>query len=465
MTSRRDQAQAQSYVLGRLNAALVIGDPEAQEGPHRRILVGAIAGLLVAAAVVAGFTVYGLLVPGGATAWRKAKTLIVEEETGSRYIFAGGALRPVRNYASAVLLLGADLKVVSVSAASLRSTPRGMPVGIIGAPDSLPDPGALSDTVWSVCAMLGRGRNGEPAPATALTVTRSQPGRPLADDRGLLTRTPAGQTFVVWHSHRFALTEDWVPRAMGYDVPPLLVEPGWLDQLAAGPDIGPPTVPERGESGPKADGVATRVGQVFVTRAIGSGDNRYYLLLEDGLSRLTATAAALVLADPRTAEAYGSKPVTPIELTPAAVTGLPKSKRSALPAGVPETPPRLASGPGDTWCVRRTVPDESVEVTAGPMPSGLQLTRDGPGVGRTGQTAEAVAVAAGVGGVVRPGRPGQAPGSQLFLVTDAGVSYPIADPETAKAMGYAPADAAAIPPALLTLLPTGPALDPNEARG
>ncbi|MGH3740422.1 MAG: type VII secretion protein EccB, partial [Micromonosporaceae bacterium] len=252
MNSRRDQAQAQTYVLGRLNSALVIGDPEAQEGPHRRILVGVIAGLLVSALVVAGFVVYGLLWPGGATAWREPKTLVVEKETGSRYVLAGGALHPVRNYASAVLLLGADLTVARVSSASLRSTPRGMPVGIVGAPDSLPEPGALDRTAWSVCGMVDRDEDGERVPATTLAIRRSATGHRLTDQRGLLART-GDLTFLVWHGHRYELTADWIPEALGYDAPPMEVEPGWLNQLATGPDIGPLDVPDRGDDGPEVD--------------------------------------------------------------------------------------------------------------------------------------------------------------------------------------------------------------------
>ncbi|MGH3748312.1 MAG: type VII secretion protein EccB, partial [Micromonosporaceae bacterium] len=435
MNSRRDQAQAQTYVLGRLNSALVIGDPEAQEGPHRRILVGVIAGLLVSALVVAGFVVYGLLWPGGATAWREPKTLVVEKETGSRYVLAGGALHPVRNYASAVLLLGADLTVARVSSASLRSTPRGMPVGIVGAPDSLPEPGALDRTAWSVCGMVDRDEDGERVPATTLAIRRSATGHRLTDQRGLLART-GDLTFLVWHGHRYELTADWIPEALGYDAPPMEVEPGWLNQLATGPDIGPLDVPGRGDDGPEVDGLDTRVGQVFVARVIGSG-NRYYLLFSDGLSRLSATAAALVLADPATAEAYGSEPVAPVELTPAGVTRLPKSERGTLPTGAPQTPPRPATpASGQTWCVQRAVPKGRVTVTAEPVVSGLRATRDGTGVRRTGHTAEAVAVAGGAGGVVRLGRPGQAGGTQLFLVTDPGISYPFADPAVAEAMGY-----------------------------
>jgi type VII secretion protein EccB len=466
VTTRRDQAQAQTYVLGRLNSALVIGDPEAQEGPHRRILVGVIAGLLVSALVVAGFLVYGLLWPGGATTWRAPKTLVVEKETGSRYILANGFLHPVHNYASAVLLLGADLKVVSVSSESLRSTPRGTPVGIVGAPDSLPDPDALAQTVWSVCAMSDRGEDGEPVPATTLAVGRSVFGSALTDEHGLLART-SDRTFLVWHGHRYELTADWVPEALGFDAPPLQVEPGWLNQLPAGPDIGPLSVPGRGGKGPTVDGAATRIGQVFLTRVIGSG-KRYYVLFSDGLSRLSATAAALVLADPRTADAYGSERVAPTELTPAALTGLPKSKRSTLSAGAPETPPRPAIRPADTtWCVRTAVPDGYIDVAAEPAASdaNLRLTRDGPGVTRTARTAEAVGVVGGAGGAVRAGRPGGVGGSQLYLVTDSGMSYPFADPAVAKAMGYEPTDAFPIPPALLALLPTGPTLDPNAARG
>ena len=75
---------------------------------------------LIAALAVAGFAVLAIVAAGGgATAWRKPGTLILDKQTGTRYVLAAGQLRPVLNYASARLLLGAKLTVDSVPTKSL----------------------------------------------------------------------------------------------------------------------------------------------------------------------------------------------------------------------------------------------------------------------------------------------------------------------------------------------------------
>ena len=47
--------------------ALLAGEPDLPEPPTRRLVVSVFAGLMVGVLVVAGFGVWGLLSPGGAT--------------------------------------------------------------------------------------------------------------------------------------------------------------------------------------------------------------------------------------------------------------------------------------------------------------------------------------------------------------------------------------------------------------
>src|SRR5262249_60063524 len=108
---------------------------DASEPPTRRPTVAILVGAVLAALLTAGFAVYGILVPGGSTEWRKAGALIVEKESGSRFILADGRLRPVLNLASARLLLGERMAVTSVSRKSLTGVAHGQPIGIVGAPD------------------------------------------------------------------------------------------------------------------------------------------------------------------------------------------------------------------------------------------------------------------------------------------------------------------------------------------
>jgi type VII secretion protein EccB len=465
MQTRRDQVQAQSYVLGRLTATLVMAEPEALENPHRRILVGTIAGTIIAALVVAGFAVVGFLHPGGANRWRAPETVVVEKETGSRYLLVGGALRPVLNYTSAVLLFGKRPAMVSVSSASLRSVPRGVPIGIVGAPDTLPGPTGLDGVAWTACAVSRRDQAGVLFTATTLAADRVPARRPLDDDHGIAARTPDGQTFLIWHGRRFQFTDSWLVRAFGYDVTPVTVEPSWLDQLPAGSDIGPVSVPGRGSPGPVVDGRATRIGQLFVARVVGTAE-RYFLLQRDGLSQLSPTGEAVMSSDPETAQSYGSEPVQPVELSAAALSALPTSQGPAMPADLPAEPPAVApTAPDDqAWCTRRAGPDGQVQVvTATPVLAGASRVRGGTGISSTAQAADAVAIAPGVGGLVRLGRSGQANGSSYFLVTDAGIKYPLADASVAEKLGYPLERATTVPPALLALLPTGPVLDPNQA--
>ncbi|MFC5945599.1 type VII secretion protein EccB [Micromonospora harpali] len=92
------------------------------------------------------------------------------------------------------------------------------------------------------------------------------------------------------------------------------------------------------------------------------------------------------------------------------------------------------------------------------------IVRGGVGVTRTPRTADAVAVAPGLGGLLVAGRGGE-PGTGYYLVTDAGVKYPLAGGAVAERLGYPPANATVVSPDLIDLLPTGPTLDPRGVVG
>lgn len=464
MQSKRDQAQAQSYLLGRLTSALVAGEPDGLETPHRRTVVGLVAGVLVAALAVGGFTLYGFFVPGGSTAWRAAGALVLEKGTGTRYVYVEGRLRPVLNYVSAKLLLGNALKVVSVSAKSLRGVPHGQPVGIIGAPDALPTAG-LGGTQWSVCAPSGRDQAGNELTVLTVAVT-TVPGTPVGTDHALLARAVDDDSpgYLIWNGRRFRLTESWLPKVLGYSGAAVRVPAGWLDLLPAGPDLGPVALDGRGVPGPAADGRPTRVGQLF-TAALAGGADRYYLMRQDGLSRLTATEYAVLAGDPATATAYDSGVVAPVALSPAALAQLPVSERPVLPADLPASPPPAASRPdGLAWCLQST-PGGAVRLTADRPVGAAGIVRAGLGSSPTSGTADAVAIQPGLGGLVVSGRPEQAAGASYYLVTDAGLKYPLAGDAVAKTLGYQPGDAAVISPDLLDLVPSGPLLDPELVVG
>jgi hypothetical protein len=50
-----------------------------------------------------------------------------------------------------------------------------------------------------------------------------------------------------------------------------------------------------------------------------------------------------------------------------------------------------------------------------------------------------------------------------FIVNDAGISFPLPSKDTVEKLGYDVKDAAPVPTAVMSLLPTGPLLDPKAA--
>jgi len=83
---------------------------------------------------------------------------------------------------------------------------------------------------------------------------------------------------------------------------------------------------------------------------------------------------------------------------------------------------------------------------------------DAAGMQRDSRTADRVAVTPGGGMLTRTLAAPGVPGEGLYLVVDSGAKYPVDGDAAAKALGYAPDRAAAVPADLLALLPTGPVL-------
>ena len=137
MQTQRDHVHAHQFQMARMSSALLLGDPSMAENPMRRTMLGLTVGVVLSLLVVICFGVYGWIVPGGNDSWRKGGSIIVEKETGTRYVYANGQLFPTLNMASAVILSGTS-KVQLVSRKSLSGVPQGVPVGIPNAPQVLP---------------------------------------------------------------------------------------------------------------------------------------------------------------------------------------------------------------------------------------------------------------------------------------------------------------------------------------
>ncbi|MFD4395783.1 type VII secretion protein EccB [Kitasatospora sp. NPDC058478] len=465
MQSKRDQVQAHLFVMGRLATGMLRGEPDAPDTPAGRTSRGTVTGLIIAVLVCLVVTLYGVVVPGGATAWKKPGTLVVVKESGARYLYLDGSLHPLLNEASARLLAGDQLIVDQVGTKSLADTPRGVPVGILGAPDGVPAPDRLADTPWLACAVDRPGPSGGRTPQLALAIGPGNRGVGLTDGQGLLVAAPDGAQYLLWHGRRLRLdTRSGARQALGQTaVAAYPVTTAFLNATTAGPDLAAPAVDGRGQAGPQLANRPTRVGQLFT----GPGGDPY-LLTSAGLAPLSRMAFELLRNDSRTQDtAYEGAAVTPAAL---GGSDLAAHTAPALPAaaGLPTAPPELLTVPqGRGVCADLRLTDQApttiVTLVDAAAVAGLPPTAQ-PGVEPACATADSIAVRPGGGALVRA-LSSAGVGDTLYLVTDTGVKYPLASPAVAKQLGYGQVVPTAAPEPLLTLLPTGPSLDPALLSG
>ncbi len=462
MRSRREQIRAYRFVTRRIVAALLGSDPETSDQPLRRAALTTFASVMIGALVLAGVAIYGLVRPGGDTSWQQPGALIVEQDTGTRYVYSGGRLHPVLNYVSARLWLRrAQVTVVTVSTNSLAGVPRGRPVGIPGAPDTLPDAGRLRGLPWSVCATRDPAGVAHDPMVTVLVGTRAVGASALADD-GLLVSAGDAGIALVWHGHRLRIPDRTALASLGWTNHPVLtVAPAFLNALPAGPDLVAPKVEGAGTDGPKVAGRTGTVGDVYQVTAPAGGGSGYLVLLSDGLAPISVVTADLLLG-------HGER-ATPRRLSPTGYQATRASHHTVDPAGAPTRRPRLADvadevGPAVCAVYQggRALSGTAVELY---RQAPQRLTDRDPadssnGTGELGTLrATTVVVAGGGGALVRAAAVPGVPTTSLFLVTDQGIRYPVPDDGALTALGYGDVDPVRIPADLLELLPTGPVLD------
>ncbi|MER7859254.1 type VII secretion protein EccB [Amycolatopsis japonica] len=454
MNAKTDQVQAHRFMLGRLTSALLRVDPDAPESPLHRTYRGSVIGVLVAVLACLGLLVFGMVSPGGNKTWRVEGALVVSDSSGARFLYAGGRLLPVLNFASAKLVAGNQLVVKHVSESSLKDVPRGEPLGIIGAPDALP---TLSAEPWEVCTVVDRDQAGPSALRVGGTTAN-----PLGDDTTVVAIAPDGATFLLWKGKRHRVATDrGALDAVDGVLQPAKVPAAVLDALPAGPDFAPPTIDGLGDAGPSLGGTESKIGRLYT---VSGEPAQRYVLLKSGLSQVSELDARLLMADPQVRRAaYGGGDIAVSPLPGRVVSEHLTSAEQPAPAKPPKAA-NLHSGQG--LCALVTpdgdAPRSQVAVADRFTLSG-QLPASQPGIAAPCSRVDRIEVRPGAGALLRASATSGRAGDSLFLLTDTGVKYPVS-PEGAKALGFEGAASSGLPIALLNLMPTGAALDPATLR-
>ena len=447
MATRRDQLHSYQFMTQRVISAFVMRETDPAQSPLRRGIGALFGGLMVAILIGAAFGVYGILTRVGTDQWKTDGSVVVERETGASFVYLGGRLTPALNHASARLAAGRpNPQVFRVPAKSLAEVPRGVTIGIPGAPASLPAAKQQAGLPWAMCAVPG-GR-----PLSVLLAGARGPAPAALGDRGLLVKDAAlGMNYLVWHGQKHLVQDSrsTVPALFGAATA-TPVGTAWLNALPSGVDIAAVPVDRRGDASGAVPG--RRNGEVLVAQT-GSGD-QFYLVLDDGLAPITALQRAVLNA---------RFPATPVPITVNAAIQVPASRAQTgtdTPGQPPAAPPPLTTpGPGETVCATTTDAARPPEVAVGGSADAFADAVPTAGATGTGRAlADRVMVPAGKVQVVR------VPGSGAYVViTDLGVRYAVPSADALAMLGYAPASATVVPTALVNRVPAGVTLDPAAA--
>lgn len=495
MASRSDQLHSHQFTLQRVVGALAMRDPNPTSSPLRRIGGALFAGVMIAVLALAAAGVYGVLRPGGDGSWRNGDAVIIEKESGARFVLRAGVLHPVPNYSSALLLLGSpERRTATVSRASLSGVPRGVPLGIPGAPDVLPAAGELLGSPWTVCSRApatGSGRSGvesvlfigadagSAGPVVSAgsvgAVSRLGPAAILAQDQD-------GGLHLVWRGRRFAIHDPGVVlAAMGWrGQAPTPVATPVLNAVPAGADLaailGEVPVADRGRMS-RLDGV--RIGEIFQVES-QSGNRQFAVGLADGLADITQVQADLLLADNPDVIAR------PRQLTQADYASAPHAGslilagEDAPPATTPElSRPASQGGVCASFADGAAMVEVSLPVSLAPAvgeirtaaPAALDDEARAAGAVRVDWVSVPPGRAAVVEAVSRSGastHPGAlshpgAPAGLIAFVSDLGNYHAVPTRDVLDWLGYGGIRPVRVPASVVTLLPSGPALDPVAA--
>ena len=461
MASRQSQLHSYQFATQRTVSALVTRDPDPAQPPFRRVGGSVFASLMVAILALGAVGIYGLIVSGGNTTWRAEGAVVVERESGAKFVYLNGQLHPVLNYASALLASGStDPKPISVSRRSLAGAPRGTPLGIPGAPDSLAEPGKLLGAPWTVCSNQVRQPDGTSHAQSSLLVgARPATAHPLAPGEALIVRT--GETeYMIWNAHKFRIPADdqrIVHDAIGvHEDQPVPAATALLNVIAPGVDLGRVRVPGTGPS--KVAGMAVGDRASVSTPGVGVQN---FVALADGLAQISQLQANLMASAGSVAH----------DQPPSWLAVQPRSKLSVGStdpvAALPDRPPTVVTSADGQRAVCAVFSDASglpeIAVNAAPPAVGAAAVT-GSQSPTSAVLADRVLVAPGRGAVVLAVPSPDATTGTLCLVTDLAVAFPVASTDALATLGYAGVQPPRLPDAVVALLQRGPVLDQAAAQ-
>ncbi|HEY2298020.1 MAG TPA: type VII secretion protein EccB [Jatrophihabitans sp.] len=462
------QAQAYRFGVRRLESAVSSGDPLLRGDPvRRRLNIALIVSVVLAALILGGFAVYGFVRPEPSIG---DAAVVIDSDTGGAYVARDGRLYPAMNYASAMLAAGHGQSgdkppsVAQVNDDAVGREPRGPLLGIPGAPNVLPSTGHLLDPLWTVCddttSDTSLPPGSKPEVSTTAVLGRIAPTVGELGTDGMLVSVAGGKTtYLLWTGGRskIDLRDNTIRLAFDLrsDVQPRPISAALLNVIPQNRDIAAPSIDTTGPIPQYAQTLGVQVGEVFGLQRADRSE-AIYVALPDGVQPVTPLVGDLIR------DRYDQNQRLPL-VAPQLLRDAPRTDSIDL-SPYPSVRPRILDYPqAPVACVFRTGSDpDSTRIYAMqrvPLPANakpVSVTEPGS------LTVNSVYLAPGKGAVLAAATQKQ-PAGALYVITDEGVGYPVVSGLALSYLGYRGSDVSVSSPELLSLLPKGPALDPDQA--
>jgi len=399
--------------------------------------------------------------------------IVGNRDTGALYADIDGRLHPALNLTSARLATGSASSPTWVKSPEIDKYPTGPMIGIPGVPDDLAI-AANPMSAWAVCDTAPVRGSGGSLTVTTIAGAVSGGGRaaPMTPAQAVLA-AHRGATYLIWNGQRSRIdpTDRAVTFNLGLDpgvTRPVEMSNALFDALPATEPLTVPTIPAAGSPSRLLPGSV--VGRVLETRDANGAASGFYVLLANGVQRVTAFVADLL----RTADSQGA--TTPQLVSPDVLVDIPEVQ--VLPVG------RYPTGKLDfvdtganpvscvAWAKLATDPQAGVTVFSGrglPTPPALDsrlvaLVRDirDPDSVEANQTlilpGAANFIATTSAALTADTR------ESLYWISPQGVRYGIApDRDTVQALGIDPRRAVQAPWPIIRTFAAGPSISRADA--
>ncbi|MEC3955008.1 type VII secretion protein EccB [Nocardia sp. CDC153] len=459
----RAQVNGYRFLLRRLDHALVRRDVRMLHDPMRSQFRSLMVGAVLALLVVAGAAIMAFIRPQGSIG---NANIVMGKDSGALYVVIRDkddknkmTLYPTLNLASARLIAGTSETPTSVKDAKLNSVPRGPILGIPGVPAALPGTGQGDRSQWTLCDRVPLSASGGSASSSGAETTVISGSLELSDRAKVADKDSAiwaskgGKDYLIYDGKvaEFDKTKDSIAQALGLSGK--RPRPATTDLIGAGvkvPPLVPPSIPRVGENGMGKLSSVPVGGIIKVSALDGSDRSDLYVVLADGVQRISAFTAQVIGSD-NSQGMNGFK-----SMTPDVLNGMPVVH--TLPVDdFPNVTPKIITADDNpvaciTWAKKSGLGKEQPDATEGPsdratvqlllgtrlpLPDSRKPVDLATKDGASGDRVDAVYVPPTTGEFVRT--TGIEPGSQrrenLFYIADNGIRYGIPDLATAQILG------------------------------